>query len=140
MFAKGRVIKGSLVVVNSGATEAKIIESRYKFYWSISGLPMTPPLEDEETTVLLHYGDTIDGYGSCIIPVESRSPLSGDPKINPTGGGQRIYVMGFIRYSDWDLKERLMGFCREYVPSKHAISLGEGRFEAVTHSDYEYQD
>jgi hypothetical protein len=51
--------------------------------------------------------------------------------------GWHIYVMGFIRYSDWDSEERYMGFCREYFPQN---VLAEGSFRHVDNSDYEYED
>jgi hypothetical protein len=50
----------------------------------------------------------------------------------------RLFVVGFIRYSDLNEIERFMGFCREYIVPEAGNS--DGRFVAVHDPDYEYED
>lgn len=140
MFKRGYKLHGNLVVANIGATDAVLKESRYRFYWSGSGLPMEPPLEGETIKQLQGaMGDQIiAGFESCVYPIGSDDELSGDVQITPKGGGIKLYVMGRIRYADITGKERFVGFCREYVPPDDGN--GDGHFVPVSNGDYEFED
>jgi hypothetical protein len=140
LFQSGRVIKGSLVIVNIGASDAKIREADYRFFWARSGLPMVPPLHNDQVKhfferMLPH---TMSGHESCYIEIESNGPIGDEAREILLGGPTHLYVMGAVRYSDWNLKERWMGFCQKYTLPE--IISGEGRFVAVDNPDYEYED
>jgi hypothetical protein len=143
LFEKDKKIKGSLVIANGGATDATIIDSGYRFYWSNNGLPMNPPLESAEVSELVSSHDPIRGYESRSVQIESKSALdvNGMSIMNATPHGWKLYVLGYIHYSDINGAERFMGFCRRYiVPDGKGDSGPDGRFEAVANADYEYQD
>ena len=132
-------ITGSLVVVNQGGTEARILDSRCRIYWDSVGLPMDPPLYDAKS-LPLHGPDDgpIVAGASIIYSIAATELLSDAYRHNIVSRGIKLYVMGYIRYADLDEKERFMGFCREYEPP--AVSGGHSRFKRVDNEDYEYQD
>jgi hypothetical protein len=139
MFDSDQVVKGSLVVVNIGASEATIREANYRFFSGERGLPMVPPLEPKDVKPLFEglLPHKMAGHESCLIPIEGNGTL-GDLAFGLGFGGMTgLYVMGAIRFSDWNLQDRWMGFCQQYMPSGDG---GEGRFAPVENSDYEYED
>jgi hypothetical protein len=141
LFHPQRTIKGSLVIVNVGASDAMIRRAEYRFYWDRNSLPMVPPLDLGQVKYLfsatLPY--RITGHESCSIAIESNGPPAGeDADRIRQGGPVFLYVMGAVLFSDADLKERWMGFCQKYtVPEKIG---GEGRFIPVENPNYEYED
>lgn len=143
LFHRGGPIKGSLVIRNMGGSDAKILEAEYRFYSSSDGLPMVPPLQKGTTKSLFpNLPEIVVAHGSHEAPVEGE-PLYGEAvdhiDMDPRNSqGWKVWVLGAIRYSDISENERWMGFCREYVPTNRDV--GEGRFVAVTNTDYEYQD
>jgi len=142
LIHSGMPIKGSLVVVNGAASEATVLEAEYRFYWSQTGLPMVPPLSSGAVKDLMSdLPHRMAGHESCLVKIESDEANVFDPDVAVSmllGGPWRLYVMGAVRYQDRYLKERWMGFCREYKAPE--ISGGEGRFVPVDNSDYEYSD
>lgn len=139
MFQPGFTIKGSLVIVNTGASDATIRETEYRFFMSLDDLPITPPLVAGSTTPLLaDLPHTMAGHESCAVEIESAALAPFQAQDFRTNGACKLYIMGAILYSDWDLKDRWMGFCRKYV-SGNTIN-GEGRFVPVDNPDYEYSD
>jgi hypothetical protein len=132
------LVKGSLVVVNSGGTRADIIGSGLRVYFGNDVLPMVDPtgvkvLPFIVLPVSLAAGD------SCHIP------FSGTPEVeagqdkntfmilkDKDSRGYFMYVIGHIKYRDMDGNGRFMGFCRRWN--------GRGTFIAVDNSDYEYND
>jgi hypothetical protein len=140
MFLEGRFINGSLVLVNAGASDATIREAEYRFFWGRWGLPMVPPLLPGQVQPLFEgmLPHKMTGHESCLIPIKSNEPLTKEAQSIILGGPFHLYVMGAVRFSDWDLKDRWMGFCHHYVLPE--ISGGEGRFVPVDNPDYEYED
>jgi hypothetical protein len=136
----GFPIKGSLVVVNTGASDATIREGEYRFYWTRTGLPMVPPINKPGQTkpILADLPHTMAAHESCEVKIESESALAPEATEILLSGYYELFVMGAIRYSDGDLKERWMGFCRQYVRPPSVD--GEGSFLPVKHPDYEYSD
>jgi hypothetical protein len=131
----GHPIKGSLVIVNIGGSEAKIHGAVYRFYWSNDGLPMLPPLGDGNAKALLgRIPHILPAHGSCTVEIESHEPLDSDPGLATF----HLYIMGAVSYADWDDNKRWMGFCREY--ERPSGENGEGRFIPVFNPDYEYED
>jgi hypothetical protein len=134
-----QILRGSLVLVNIGASEATIKEAHYRFFSGPNGLPMVPPLEASQVRPL--FGGSLPykmaGHESCLIAIESRGPLDDIATGIGFNGLTDIYVMGAIRFSDWNLQDRWMGFCQKYMPSEEG---GEGRFLSVDNPNYEYED
>jgi hypothetical protein len=133
-FNHGSGVKGGLAVVNVGGTKATIIESRYRIFFSKTGLPVSAPY-DESFHELLLPEQVLDIGESCAIPIADTivmDPSKVDELRAFENGGWKIYVMGQIRYQDEGGHDRFMGFCRERGSG--------GRFRAVDDLDYEYED
>jgi hypothetical protein len=136
-FSHGRKIKGGLAVVNVGGTRAKIVESRYRIFFSKEGLPKSAPY-DESFNNLLLAGQVLDIGESCAIPISDEiimepPPAGADLELRKfEREGWKIYVMGQIRYQDESGNDRFMGFCR--------VGDGKSGFRAVNDPDYEYED
>ncbi len=103
---------------------------------------MRPPLDDADVGQLLLTDDPIVGYGSRSVQIESREvlPLDGNTIRNADALGWKLYIMGFIHYSDINQAERFMGFYRRYLAPDGANSGRDGRFVTVDNADYEYSD
>lgn len=129
-------INGGLCVVNIGGSKARIIESKYRIFFSKSGLPSEAPY-DTGARRLFEDGDELSVGQSCAIPIDDIITMTPAP---PGGSviyqqfereGWKLYVMGQIRYRDEGGADRFMGFCR----------LHDGqRFKPVDDPDYEYED
>jgi hypothetical protein len=136
-FVHGAPISGGLVVVNVGGTKAKIIESRYRIYFTKGELPAIA-LEEEFRKNLLMPGQILEVGESCGTPINDTivmepPPPGVDAELRAFArDGWKLYVMGQIRYQDEGGADRFMGFCRERQSS--------GRFRAVDDPDYEYED
>jgi hypothetical protein len=138
VFPPDRIIQGSLVIVNTGASDAVIRQADYRFFYTRDGLPIAPPLEPGQVKPLfgaIKLPHPLPGHESCWIDIGSGSPIGHDV---PSGRGGVLYIMGAVLFSDWNLKERWMGFCQEYISAK--TGGGEGRFEPVKDPNYEYED
>jgi hypothetical protein len=102
----GRPIVGSLVVVNTGETDATVIDSGYRFYWSFTGLPINPPLKkgiepDFQGDIL-----PLGGKESRLIPIES---LAAKRK-RLTGWGEPIALK--------TLRNEVHHLCRHWAGTK----------------------
>jgi hypothetical protein len=137
LFQSDRVVKGSLVIVNVGASEATLRQADYRFFCKSGGLPMAPPLQQVKQLFESMLPYTMSGHESCLIPIESDGPLGEEAREILVGGPAHLYVMGAVLFSDWNLKERWMGFCQKYTLPQ--TSAGEGRFVPVENPDYEYE-
>jgi hypothetical protein len=137
----GDEIKGSLIVVNAGGTKATIIESRYRIFFTQTGLPAGEAPYDTTFNELLIVGQELDVGESNAIPLSDKIEMWGI--MAPTEDGTRtlrrfeqenwsVYVMGQIRYRDEGGVERFMGFCRK--------RMRNGRYRPVKSPDYEYED
>jgi len=136
-FANGNKIKGSLVVVNIGGSKAMIIETRYRIFFTKTGLPTSAPYDENFRSDLLLPGQTLDIGESCATPIEDEivmEPEKGEDRdIRQFDREEwQIYVMGQIQYQDEGGANRFMGFCRKRKPT--------GRFLPVKSPDYEYED
>jgi hypothetical protein len=136
----GDEVKGSLIVVNAGGTKATIVESRYRIYFSRTGLPAGEAPYDTTFQDLLIPGQELDVGESCVIPLKDKIEMWGDSIPTEDGRtlrrfeqeGWSVYVMGQIRYRDEGGAERFMGFCRK--------RMSNGRYRPVKSPDYEYED
>lgn len=138
MFEAAEPIVGGLVIWNDGAADAVILETCYRFFITQRDLPMLPPMNEPGMvrTLIAEMPHTLDGHGSLIVDVGGPALGARAPYI--LQGIERLYLMGAIRYADWDEKERWMGFCRLYEPPERPGS--DGRFVAVDNPDYEFSD
>jgi hypothetical protein len=140
LFQSDRRVRGSLVIVNVGAASTHIREAEYRFFWGRS-LPMAPPLGEGQAKPLFGVQELpyeMAGHESCLLPIESDDLIGPQARAIMTGGGVYLYVMGAVKFSDWNLNERWMGFCQQYIPAP--LVAGEGHFVPVENPDYEYED
>jgi hypothetical protein len=138
MFDHGHEVRGGLVVVNTGGSNATIIETRYRIFFSKTGLPVEAPYDEDFRPNLLMKDQILLAGGSCATPIvdiiimERDDPAIGKEMRKFERGGWKIFVMGQIRYRDDAGAERFMGFCQERA--------GDGKFIPVAEPSYEYQD
>ena len=137
IFAAGYLVGGQFYVVNAGGTPADITDSSCSVHWTNEGLPMERPYEGENpiptglTGKKLQPGETATG----IFQSGARTGPEGD-MIFSCNGGWRIYVMGWIEYTDTINIRRRTAFCREY----QIRDGGQGRFYPVNDPDYEHEE
>lgn len=138
-FNHGEDIDGSIVVVNVGGTKAKIVDSRYRIFFSQeSVLPISTPY-DRDYQTLFEIGHSLDVGESRTAPIVDKvimkpAPPGIDVELRQFERGRwKLYVMGWIRYQDEVGADRFMGFCR-------LRNNEDGRFRAVDDPDYEYED
>jgi hypothetical protein len=121
-----REIKGGLVVVNVGGTKAVVIESRYRIFFSKTGLPAEAPYDTSPRPNLLMPGQVLTIGESCATPIFDKIVMEPPPPGIDVElrvferDNWKIYVMGQIRYQDEGGADRFMGFCR--------LMDGDGRF------------
>jgi len=137
MFEAGQPISGQFYVVNVGGTVARIAEGDCRVYWTQQGLPMERPyegqvIENPMPSIKLEAGQ------STLIPFHSRQAVGpeGDD-IRTFAAGWRLYVMGWIEYSDDLNNPRRTTFCREYRQVLHSSA---GHFLPVDDPDYEHEE
>jgi hypothetical protein len=138
IFEPNSPIIGWLVIVNTGGSSARIINTEYRFFTTNRGLPMAPPLEKGQVKPLIYdVPHEMGPHESYRTDIE-HAPLGAKLRWILFGAPDELYIMGAINYADTNSAEHWMGFCRKYVPGKVAGS--DGRFAPIENSDYEYQD
>ena len=137
-FEHGATVKGGLSVVNMGGSDATILDSRYRIFFSKTGLPVEAPYDTDFRTNLIFSNVVLRVGESCATPIEDKIIMDAPDK-NGTRDirafdreGWEIYVMGWIRYRDDGGAEQFMGFCRK--------RQSDGRFRSVQDPDYEWED
>jgi hypothetical protein len=137
IFAPGLFVGGQFYVVNVGGRPAKITDSHCIVYWTNEGLAMQRPYEGKEPNQVtclsgtLQPGETITGI------FQSENPMGPEGNnIRSCNANWRIYVMGWIEYTDDFEVKRRTAFCREYQIRRE----GGGRFYPVEDPDYERED
>jgi hypothetical protein len=137
-FSHGAEIQGGLAVVNVGGSAATIVETRYRIFFSKSGLPAAAPYDTDFRINLLLPDQILEAGESCATPIFDKIVMERpEPGIDVEmrkfeRENWEIFVMGQIRYRDDGGAERFMGFCRRRT--------SDGRFVAVNDPDYEYED
>lgn len=137
LFAPGHFVSGQLYIANVGGSRANILDGHCKVYWTQEGLPMRRPYEGAE--------DNLQALSRTLLSGESttalfRSDKSVDAEL---GAGTnvisswKVYVMGWVAYSDQNNDVRRTGFCREY---RRRDSSPLARFYAVDDPDYEHEE
>ena len=137
MFEAGQPITGQFYVANIGGTVARIVVGDCRVYWTRQGLPMERPYEGQEIENPLP-PVKLEAGQSTLVPFYSRQAMGpeGDD-IRTFAAGWRLYVMGWIEYSDDLNNPRRTTFCREYRQVLHS-SLGH--FLPVDDPDYEHEE
>jgi hypothetical protein len=137
-FSHGTKVKGGLSVVNIGGSDATIVDTRYRIFFSNTGLPAEAPYDTDFRGNLLLPDQILKVGESCATPIEDTAVME-PPDRNGTQDirafdreGWKIYIMGWIRYRDEGGAERFMGFCRE--------RQSDGRFRSISDPDYEWED
>ena len=137
-FSHGAEIQGGLAVVNVGGSAATIVDTRYRIFFSKSGLPAAAPYDTDFRINLLLPDQILEAGESCATPIFDKIVMERpEPGIDVEmrkfeRENWEIFVMGQIRYRDDGGAERFMGFCRRRT--------SDGRFVAVNDPDYEYED
>jgi hypothetical protein len=124
-------------VVNIGGTVARVTEGDCRVYWTEQGLPMERPYEGQVIeTVIPPY--KLEAGQSNPVSFQSRNTMGpeGDD-IRMFASNWRLYVMGWIAYTDDLNNPRRTAFCREYRQIPHSA---EGRFFPIDDLDYEHEE
>ena len=104
------IVTGRLVVVNVGGTEARIVQSRCRVFWSPDGLPMDMDFDEGGGSFELITTDVaspITGGQSCSYPFFATERLGQGAGGIETGSWQ-LYVIGYVQYADIGGIERFM--------------------------------
>jgi hypothetical protein len=138
LIATGQRVRGQIDIVNTGETEARIIESHCDVHWSNNFiLPVNQPHETTHPNNFAKLPVLVSG-GAIAPEFLSTDLMGNDAKsYNAATGGHRVHVYGWIRYTDSRKVKRLTAFCRRYeVPEGKSFP----RFSKVDDPDYEYED
>jgi hypothetical protein len=137
LFEPGQPVSGQFYVVNIGGTVARVTEGDCRVYWTEQSLPMERPYEGQEIkTVIPPY--KLEAGQSNPVSFQSRNIMGpeGDD-IRRFASNWRLYVMGWIAYTDDLNNPRRTAFCREYRQIPHSV---EGRFFPIDDPDYEHEE
>jgi len=137
LFEPGELVSGQFYVVNIGGTVARIDEGDCRVYWTNQGLPMERPYEGQEIENMIP-PIKLEAGQSTPIPFASRKTMGSEgDDIRAFAAGWRLYVMGWIAYTDDLNNPRRTAFCREYRQIPHNA---EGRFFPIDDPDYEHEE
>jgi hypothetical protein len=143
LFQDGQHVNGQFYVTNVGGTGALITgigcwvwPKKHMGTIQSNALPMELPYEGRNPNIELK--PRLKAGASCPVPFQSDVVLAngaaqqiGSPN-NEMGGKWRLFVMGFVEYSDDTGTPRRTAFCREFSP--------EQRFIKVENEDYENEE
>jgi hypothetical protein len=144
-FKAGKLLEGTIDVLNNGQTDASIIDSDIEVYWSKIGLPTCFPGYCEKTMAPNHFvcghgpggGQapcTIIPGGNINAPFQSSKPMPDfADQIEAGRNGWKLYLVGWIQYrGSQDTHARNFDFALIFKPQTH-------RFFPVTDDpDYVY--
>lgn len=140
LFAPGHLVSGQFYISNIGSSDAVItaigawVEVLHKGRPErVSSLPTERPYEGKNPDTV---NVRLEAGGSYPISFQSENVLPDGVYLLshlPPDDWWKIYVMGFIEYSDGLKTPRRTAFCRVWSP----IS---GRFSAVQDTDYEHEE
>lgn len=137
IFQPGHPITGTFQIVNIGGTTATILGSHCIVYWDAAGLPMRAPFEGDVPNNPIAPGKLESGQ-AVTGPFNSQKAIGEGAKTIATKviRATRLFIMGWVEYSDDLGMVRRTAFCREFKrgPWNH------GRFRRVKNKDYEQED
>jgi hypothetical protein len=141
LFREGQELIGHFYISNVGGTPAKIVESLCLVHPTKRGLPMNRPYEEMKAnnpiapTTTLQPGEATQAkFGGKLGP-EAKD-------ISSFSDNWRLYVMGWVEYTDVsDIKRRTV-FCREWrQPRGPDGGINDPRFFPVKgEPDYEHEE
>jgi len=137
LFEPGQPVSDQFYIVNTGGTVARIAEGDCRVYWTKQDLPMERPYEGNVIETMIPRVK-LEAGESLPITFQSRQAMGpeGDD-IRTSAAGWRLYVMGWIQYTDDLNNQRRTAFCREY----RSVHTGtRGRFFPVADPDYEHEE
>jgi hypothetical protein len=137
LFEPGQPVSGQFYVVNIGGTVARIVVGDCRVYWTEQGLPMERPYEGQEVEMMMP-PIKLEAGQSAPINFASRQVMGAEGShIRTFAGKWRLYVLGWIEYTDDLNNPRRTAFCREYrqIPGSPG-----GRFFPIDDPDYEHEE
>lgn len=139
LFAPGYLVSGQLYVVNVGDTAATITETGCWVKWSKLPLPMDRPYEGQDPQPFLR-AQRLEPGASLPLPFQSVEVMGLVGEDLWLGNvGWKLWVMGWVAYTDDRKTPRRTAFCREYLPGPPGAPEN-GVFVAVNNPDYEHQE
>jgi hypothetical protein len=136
LFQRGSPIRGQFYVSNIGGVRAHVEESHCEVLWNVNGLPMERPYEGKDGNHPMPDRPTIAAGSNATGIFMSEATFQFD--IAPGGNDpltHKLYVLGWIEYSDDLAIRRRTEFCREFLQRD-----GSARFYPVNDPDYEYEE
>src|SRR6185437_16196443 len=104
-FDNGETVRGGLAVVNVGGSEATIVDTRYRIFFTNTGLPLSAPYDPPNGRTNLLLTDQVLAIGeSCAVPIIDTVVMGPDAHTGTIilrrfdREEWVIYVMGTIRY------------------------------------------
>ena len=134
LFRQNQYVSGQFYVSNNGGSKAAVTESLCMVWWNQGELPNQRPYEGHNGNNPIAVGTVIEPGGVGItVGFSSDRPLGNEAtRIWQGSDLWRLYVMGWIEYSDEVPVTRRMAFCRVF-------SVSDGRrFVPVQNPDYEH--
>ena len=132
VFHPGQFVSGQCYIANSGGSAAHITEAHCDVFITSNPLPMERPYEGQDGNSAIKL--TIEAGTSVPLPFQSTSQISSrESEDILSGGNYRIYVMGWVEYSDDMNIMRRTAFCRKY-------DFIRRRFYPVDDPDYEHEE
>jgi hypothetical protein len=138
LFTEGHPLQCQFFVANIGGTPAMIIEAFAMIFQTRAGLPMHRPYEGSNGNLAVPRGRLAPGQSFPLTFVSDEVIGEGAQTIGNTQiiRGVRLFVMGWIEYSDDIGIVRRTAFCREFK----AGPWDDGRFRRVKNRDYEHEE
>lgn len=138
LFTEGHLLEGQFYVANVGGTPATITEALAVIFQTRSGLPMRRPYEGRDANLAVPRGSLAPGKSFPLLFYGDEAIRQGAQAIGNTqiAQGLRLFVMGWIEYSDDIGVIRRTAFCREF----RAGPFDDGRFHAINDPDYEHEE
>jgi hypothetical protein len=136
-FAEGSHVDGQFYIVNIGNSAATVTEI-YADVGVWGYIPMKRPYEGlsgESVSFTLNPGQSVPWKFRKEDPLTqvNFSSLQEGARPDPRGGGQWVFVFGFVAYTDGLGTSRKTAFCRKY-------NMRTNRFEQSEHADYEHAE
>src|SRR5208282_4115380 len=135
LVSHGDQLEITLSIANVGGTDAHIVDSRCRIYFSKGGLPAQIPYGDPLRQLISKPTSLAVGESRTFSFAENAEMEPSTDGTQPlrqySDGNWKMYVVGQIQYRDDLGRDRFLGFCRE---------LGsDGRFHPAYDHDYEYE-
>jgi hypothetical protein len=141
LFREGEPISGQFFVSNIGGTAATITESFCMVFATSTGLPMRRPYEGKDGNTIVAPRKLEPGQSAVgIISADPLGPEAED--IVDFRGSWRLYIIGWIEYTDEMKTRRRTAFCRlwRYPGGPDGGTLDARFFPVDDEPDYEHEE